>query len=288
MIIGYGFIFYGLREELRPIPDLFTAIYFAGTSLLTIGYGDVAPIGAAARIFAILAGASGFAVVAILTTFLFSIFGAYQQREAFVVAFTNRAGAPPSGVELIEMHTRLGLTGTVNELMRESQKWMASVLETHLAYPVLTYFRSTHDDISWIGVLGAILDASTLAIAAVDAPKGEALITQRLARHVVRDFSHYFGFADGNAVGVERSEFDAAFERLRDAGVAMKDRESAWGTFAAARATYATQLADMANFWRIPPAQWIGDRSLIGHHPPLKITVPEPPRAEQGARSSSP
>src|SRR6476661_736041 len=42
LIVGYGLIFYGLRDELRPVPpNLGTAIYFAATSLLTLGFGDI-------------------------------------------------------------------------------------------------------------------------------------------------------------------------------------------------------------------------------------------------------
>jgi hypothetical protein len=102
LILGYGFMFYALREQIRPIPGLGAAIYFAGTSLLTVGYGDIAPVGAAARFLSICAGASGLGAFAIITAFLFAIFGAYQQRESFVVMFSNRAGLPPSGVHLLE------------------------------------------------------------------------------------------------------------------------------------------------------------------------------------------
>jgi hypothetical protein len=274
LIVGYGFIFYALRAGLRPQPDLGGAIYFAGTSLLTIGFGDIVPSTLATRLLAIMTGASGFGIVAILTTFLFAIFGAYQQREAFVVALCNRAGAPPSGVELIEIHAHMrdidGLTAT----LRESQAWMAAMLETQLAYPVLNYFRSTHDQISWVGALGAVLDASTIVITTIDVPnKAEAKFVNRLGRHFVNDFGHYFELPDGPEVGIERIEFDVAYDRLHAAGIPMVERNKAWLDFMAVRSTYASRLNALAQYWRIPPAQWVGDRSLIGHHPPLK-----PPR----------
>jgi len=273
LILGYGCIFYGLRAGLKPEPDFGSALYFAGTSLLTIGFGDIVPVSPLARGLSIVAGASGFGIVAILTSFLFAIFGAYQAREAFVVALTNRAGAPPSGLELIEIHTRLqNIDGLVTTL-HESQLWMAAVLETHLAYPVLNYFRSTHDDISWIGALGAILDASTIVITTVDVPnKAEAKFVNRLGRHFVSDFAHYYDLDDGADVGIERSEFDIAYDRLQAAGIPMIERSKAWLGFAEVRATYAGPLNSLAQFWRIPPAQWVGDRSLISHHPPLKVS----------------
>lgn len=273
LVVGYGCVFYALRSGLKPAPDFGAAIYFAGTSLLTVGFGDIVPVNPLTRYISIVAGASGFGIVAILTTFLFAIFGAYQSREAFVVTLSNRAGAPPSGVELIEVHARMHSLDGLTATLRESQLWLAAVLETHLAYPTLTYFRSTHDDISWVGALGAILDASTIAITTVDIPnRAEAKFANRLGRHFVSDFGHYFGFPDGTDVGVERIEFDIAYDRLEAAGIPMIERTKAWRGFVEVRSTYASRLNAMAQFWRIPPAQWVGDRSLIGHHPPLKIT----------------
>lgn len=267
LISGYGFVFYGLRHAVTPVLDLPAAFYFAGTSLLTIGYGDIAATSGLARFFSIAAGASGLGVVAVVTSFLFSIFGAFQKREAFVVTVTNRGGAPPSGLELIETHARLGITDGLLDVARDAETWIAEVMETHLAYPVLTYFRSTHDDISWVGVLGALLDMATLVITTLNVPvKGEAILLHRIGRHLVNDFSNYFRLADDRAVGVDRVEFELAYSRLRDAGLPLHDLDTAWREFAAVRSTYAARLNTMAQYWRIPPAQWVGDRSFIGHH----------------------
>jgi hypothetical protein len=159
---------------------------------------------------------------------------------------------------------------------------MALVLETHLAYPVLTYFRSTHDAISWVGALGAVLDASTITITTIDVPnKAEAIFVNRLGRHFVRDFGHYFGLGDGADVGIERAEFDLAYDRLALAGIPLVERDTAWRHFVEVRSTYASELNAMAQYWRIPPAQWVGDRSLLGHNPPLKVAhdLPRVPSA---------
>ncbi|GAC1425309.1 MAG: hypothetical protein NVSMB5_19590 [Candidatus Velthaea sp.] len=274
LIVGYGLVFFGLRDQLRPAPDLGAALYFAGTSLLTIGYGDIIPAGGVARFVSLAAGASGFGVVAIVTTYLFAILGAFQKREAFVVVFTNRAGAPPSGLETILIHAKLGLEASLPLTMRDAQAWMAEVMETHIAYPTLTYFRSNHDNISWIGVFGALLDTSTLVITTLDLPaaSGEAAITNRLARHFVNDFSNYFGFEPGDDIGVERAEFDIVYDKLGAAGIALRPRDRAWEEFALLRSTYAERLNEIARWWLIPPAQWVGDRSIIAHHPPLRMT----------------
>jgi hypothetical protein len=267
LIVGYGMLLHAL-DGLRPPTSFLGTLYFAGTSLLTIGYGDIVPRTAAAKLVAIIAGASGFGVVAVSTAFLFQLFGSFQQRENFVVTFGAKAGSPPSGVTLLETHARLGMIAALPGLFENAQRWGALVLEQHLAYPILAYFRSTHDYESWLGVLGALLDSSTLLMTTVvDVPFGQATLMNDLGRHITHDLVDYFGLETGVAVGIEREEFDAARRRLAEAGYEVRDGDDAWPEFAKKRASYATALNAMARHFDVPPTQWVGDRSLLpeGH-----------------------
>jgi hypothetical protein len=279
LVVGFGFILYGLRGELRPEPEtLGDALYFAGTSLLTIGYGDIVPARGMARVVAVLAGASGFAVVAVVTSFLFQIFAAFQAREVFVVVLGSRAGAPPSGVTLLETYGELGARNELDSVFKDGEIWVASLLNTHIAYPVLAYFRSEHDYESWIGALGTLLDASTLVLTVVEnLPRAQATFTNDLCRHATHDLSDYFGLEEVRDVGVERQEFETARDRLRAAGYVVREGDAPWEHFAGVRRTYAGPLNAMARFWRVPPAQWIGDRSLLAEHAALTAdpSVPE-------------
>jgi hypothetical protein len=265
-IVGYGLIFWALRSGLRPTPHIGEAIYFAGTSLLTIGFGDVVPTHWYTRIIAIVAAGSGLASFAIVTTFLFQTFAAFQRREAFVGTISERTGSPPSGLEFVIRHVKLELIDDIGHILRESQRWIAEVMDTHLAYPVLTYFRSSHDDESWVGTLGALLDASTLLITTLDIDhRGQAEITLRTGTHLVRDFTGFFRLP-ADAAGVEYDEFAAAYRRLNQLGIPLQPLEDAWPRFSQKRATYAVPLDAMARWWRIPPARWIGDRSRVRQH----------------------
>ena len=266
-IVGYGLLFWALRAGLRPEPHIGGAIYFAGTSLLTIGYGDIVPLHWYTRALSLFAAGGGLATFAIVTTFLFQTFAAFQRREAFVVTISERTGAPPSGLEFVVRHLKLGMSDDIGTILRESQRWIAEVMETHLAYPVLTYFRSSHDDESWVGTLGALLDASTLLITTLDLDhRGQAEITLRLGSHLVRDFTGFFHLPESDAAGVEYDEFVTAYRALRELGVPLRPLEDAWPAFARKRASYAVPLDAMARWWRIPPARWIGDRSRVRLH----------------------
>ena len=288
LLIGaYGLIFYGMRDGIKGITDFPSALYFAGTSLITIGYGDIVATSGWARFFSVTAGATGFAVVAVVTTFLYSVLQQFQAREVFVVMLGTRAGSPPSGVTFIETVVRLGITDSLPEFLREGQRWMAQLMESHLSYPVLTYFRSSHDYESWVAAIGTLLDASTLAITCFDVDRvGEARLTNALGRHLVKDFSHYFGLPASDEIGVERHEFDLAFERLAAAGVPLvSDRDRAWELFSKTRRTYAGDLNAMARWWRIPPAQWVGDRSSLKHS--HAVSLPSIVRERLDARDAA-
>jgi hypothetical protein len=222
----------------------------------------------------------GLATFAIVTAFLFALFAAFQRREAFILTLRERTGAPPSGVDFLERMVEFDMLADLSETFRSTEAWMADLMETHLAYPVLSYFRSTHDLQSWVGTIGALLDAATLVITTVDVgSSGQARMVSRLGRHLVGDYVHLYrligGAIAGDSPGIERGEFDRAYDRLAARGVRMQPADAAWTEFAALRASYAVPLNVMAQYWRIPPAQWIGDRSLVAtRHAPMPVRRP--------------
>ncbi|HSO93598.1 MAG TPA: potassium channel family protein, partial [Candidatus Dormibacteraeota bacterium] len=265
LVVGYGLQLWALRQQLHPVPHNFgTALYFAGTSVLTIGFGDIVATSGLARLVALAAGASGLGTIALSISFLFSLYASFQRREVLVVTLDSRAGAPPSGVSLLESYARLGMLHDLPALFAEWEKWSAEVLDSHLAYPLLAYFRSSHDNESWISALGAVLDAATLALTTViDVPRGPAQLMFSIGRHAVEDLGRLFGVDGGRDTGVERYEFDEARERLAAAGYTLLGPEESWVAFSKIRSQYAGPLNAMARWWAAPPTQWIGDRSYV-------------------------
>jgi hypothetical protein len=266
LILGFALMLWAMRAAIAPAHASFGEIlYFAGTTLLTIGFGDVVGRSAGPRLISVLAALAGLSFLSITTAYLFAIFGSFQQRETFVVTIAARAGAPPSGVNLLAIAGYSLTRDDLSPLMIDAQRWAAAVMESHLAYPVLAFFRSSHDDQSWVGTLGTLLDAATLLMTTIDGIKdGQARIFYNVGRHATRDLSRYFRVeASEQAPGIERTEFEHACDRLAAAGYQLHDREESWKRFSALRASYATQLNELARFFQIPPLQWIGDRSII-------------------------
>jgi hypothetical protein len=265
LIVGFGLQFYALRDQLQPVPHtLASALYFAGTSVLTIGFGDIVATSGLARLGALVAGMAGLGTIALSISFLFSLYANFQRREVLVVTLDARAGAPPSGVSLLESYAQLGLEDDMAGFFADWEKWAADVLDSHLAYPLLAYFRSSHDSESWVSALGAVLDAATLLMTTVaDQPRGPAKLMYAMGRHLVEDLGRFFRMPQDHEVGVEREEFDLARDRLAAAGYHLLGPDESWAAFGRLRADYAGPLNAMAKFWAAPPAQWIGDRSYI-------------------------
>ncbi len=264
LIIGYGLILYALRDEIQPVPtNLGTTVYFAATSVLTLGFGDIVAVGGPARVVIAIAAISGLGTVALVVTFLFSLYASYQRREVRVVTLQSAAGAPPSAVALLESYARLDLLERLPQLFRDWEGWAAEVLDSHVAYPLLGFFRSSHDNLSWISALGTVLDASSLVLTTVtDVPRGEAKLFKRMGTHLVEDIFN-LGFGAGQPIGLEREAFDAACDRLAEAGYTLVPRDEAWAHFEAARETYSARLEAMASFWAAPAAQWLGDPIML-------------------------
>ncbi|HTV93502.1 MAG TPA: potassium channel family protein [Verrucomicrobiae bacterium] len=265
LLLGYGAIFYALREQMHPALQTFgEAVYFAGTSFFTIGFGDFAGSTGLTRLFSLAAGASGFGIISTTTAYLFAIFGAFQNREQFVVMVGARAGSPPSGVGLLTIAAHAGVVKDLPALMRSAEMWCASLMETHLAYPILAYFRSSHDYESWVGTLGALLDAAVLSMTTVQCDAGESRILYNIGRHATHDLAAYFRLdGDEHEVGITRADFDEACARLEDAGLTMHDRDRAWRQFSALRRAYASHLNALAGWFQIPSLQWLGKHSIV-------------------------
>jgi hypothetical protein len=267
-ILGYALLAWAFRGGFAPPLHSFgEAVYFSGASLTTIGFGDIVGHTMGPRTMSIFAAVTGLALLSITTAYFFALFGSFQSREQFVVTVGARAGSPASGVNLLAIAAYSQTQDDLNGLMIDGQRWAASVMETHLAYPTLAYFRSSHDNESWVGTLGTLLDASVLLMTTVDIKCGQARIFFTIGRHTARDLKRYFGL-DRPEPRVERAEFEHACDRLQAAGFTIRPRDEAWERFKALRSSYAGNIDALAHYFEIPPLQWIGDRSAIshGHH----------------------
>jgi hypothetical protein len=285
LMLAYALIFDGLRDEMRPVPsDFFESLYFSATTLVPLSYGDFVPDGALARLFTIAESATGVAIAALAITLLFSLYDAFQRREELVVQLDALAGAPPAGVQILETAADHGMRDKLSQTFDEWRAWTAAVLESHLAYPLLFYFRSSHDNEAWLNSFGAVMDAANLVVSTVDGESiGPAKLMLTIGNHLVEDMAWNFSYDRDEQVGIEKVEFEEAVERLERAGYTVRNLDAAWQHFSKIRLKYAYVLNQAARQFAIIPATWISDRTYLPHQgrPALRVGPPPvgvPPR----------
>src|SRR2546430_15777700 len=162
----------------------------SGETFFTLGLGDVAPTSSLARALTVLQSGLGFAFLAIVIGYLPTIYTAFSRREIEISLLDARAGSPPSAAELLTRSLSSLDVGNLDRLFHDWERWAAEVLESHLSYPALSFYRSQHSNQSWLGALTVILDATALEIAGIDGVNNEqARRTFKIARHAVVDLA---------------------------------------------------------------------------------------------------
>ncbi len=217
LIISFGMMQYGAGSALvvsGVSTGFVTDLYLSGTTFFTLGLGDVVPRSGLARLLVVAEGGFGFGFLAAVIGYLPFIYSSFGNRETNIALLDARAGTPPTAGELLRRHSYPGGHEALRDLFKEWEQWCAQLLETHLSYPVLAYFRSQHDNQSWIGSLTAILDACSLTIAGTEnSCSRQAELTFAIARHAIVDLCQIF-YAAPRAPKVDRLPQET-MEKLR-------------------------------------------------------------------------
>jgi hypothetical protein len=183
-------------------------LYFSGTSFFTLGLGDVAPHTPLARLITVLESGTGFGFLAVVISYLPVLYGAFSRREVNISLLDARAGSPPTAAELLRRHTRQQNLESLAEYLRAWETWAAELMESHLSYPVLCYFRSQHNNQSWVSALATILDTCALLVAHTEGTlRWQAELTFAIARHALVDLAQAL-FIPPRAMATDR--FDPA------------------------------------------------------------------------------
>jgi hypothetical protein len=193
LIFGFALLQYGVGEHFRLSGEPLTfglLVYHSGETFFTLGYGDIIPDSGLARALAVVESGLGFGFLGVVIGYLPTIYSSFSRREIEISLLDARAGSPPSAAELLSRFGNCPQQAVLDQIFKDWERWAAEVLESHLSYPALSFFRSQHNNQSWLGALITILDASALVIAGVDGLRNEqAKITFAMARHAVVDLA---------------------------------------------------------------------------------------------------
>ncbi len=193
LIFGFALLYWAPVHALKTPEGTVSfgaCLYFSGTTFFTLGLGDVVPITSAARALIVLEAGMGFGFLAIVISYLPALNQSFSRREVNISLLDARAGSPPTATEMLRRHTRGNAMEALTQLLHEWERWSAELLESHLSFPVLVYFRSQHDNQSWLAALTSILDTSAFVITSLEGEcTRQAQLTFAMARHAIVDLA---------------------------------------------------------------------------------------------------
>src|SRR6476646_7095777 len=229
LILGFALLQYGAGEHFRLSGESLTfglLIYHSGETFFTLGYGDIIPSSGMARALAVIEAGLGFAFLGVVIGYLPTIYSSFSRREIEISLLDARAGSPPSAAELLSRFGNCPQQAVLDQIFKDWERWAAEVLESHLSYPALSFFRSQHNNQSWLGALITILDASALVIAGIDGLRYEqAKITFAMARHAVVDLAQIVNarYNPNSPDRLSEEELKRLRQKLAERGVKLGD-----------------------------------------------------------------
>jgi hypothetical protein len=270
LIFAFGLIQWVAQSQGGPAsPNLGDQFYMSGVTFFTLGYGDVVPHTSAARIVSVVEAGAGFGLIAVVIGYLPVLYQLFSRREAHVLQLDARAGSPPTAMTMLKRHAESGGLDRVDDVLRTWELWGADLLESHLSYPMLAYYRSQHDDQSWLGALVAVMDVCTLVLIGVEEVQPlQARMTFAMARHVVIEIARSLGVSTGHSPDTPRlthDDFEKLMAGLTDANLRWNGGPESEQTLAAIRATYEPICVALGAFLLIPLPGWIPTDNTPDH-----------------------
>jgi hypothetical protein len=264
IIIGYTLMYWAIG-----VGTLYEAFKVSGSSLLTLGFFTNDTLIASLLEFS--EATIGLGIVALLISYLPTMYTAFSKREALVTLLEVRADSPPSAVTMITRAAGIRGLDYLDQIFEDWEVWFAEVEESHTSLAPVNFFRSPQPDRSWITAAGAVLDCAALMNSTVDIPRtAQGQITIRAGFVALRHICDFFRIKyhsdphyPAQPISVTRAEWEEACEQLIAAGVPVRaDRDQAWQDFAGWRVNYDTVLLELCELLMAPYAPWSSDRGL--------------------------
>jgi hypothetical protein len=260
-VLGFGLLLWGLALPLaasQPISFL-TYLYLSGTTFFTLGLGDVTPLSGVGRFLVVSEVALGFIFLALVISYVPVLYQAFSRRELRISLLDARAGSPPTAVELLRRN-RVGKgTEELRLLLHDWEVWCADMLESHLSYPILAYYRSQHQQQSWVEALTVILDTCALLLTSMEgAPVEAARFTFAAARHAVVDLAQVLDASPTPGVNrMSEADLTQVRELLGAAGIHLQISSASEQKLTELRATYEPFVSALAKRIQVPLPPWL-------------------------------
>jgi len=262
IVVSFGLLQWAAGSSLTVaggVPSFATDLYMSGTTFVTLGLGDVAPRSAVAKALTAVEAGMGFAFLAVVIGYFPVIYQAFSRREVAISLLDARAGSPPSASELLWRHRADPGSAALTDLLRDWERWAADVLESHLSYPPLAYFRSQHYNESWLAALTTILDTSAVVMTGLDGwCARQAELTFAMARHAVVDLAQVFSTPPERTVErLTSAQLTKLRERLAVGGLKLRARPDFEERLTELRRMYEPYVDSLARYLAVPLPPWV-------------------------------
>jgi hypothetical protein len=267
-VLGFGLVMWGLALPLNPTGEslnLWTYLYLSGTTFFTLGMGDITPVPGVGRWLVVSEVALGFIFLALVVSYVPVLYQAFSRRELRISLLDSRAGSPPTAVELLRRNCAGKQVEELRQLLHDWEEWSADILESHLSYPILAFYRSQHEQQSWVEALTVILDTCALILTGLDGmPVAPARFTFAIARHAVVDLAQVFNASPQPTVNrLSSAEFTRLQEMLAGAGLCLQEGHAAEQELAELRLTYEPFVSTLAERMQVALPPWIPPQATL-------------------------
>lgn len=288
LVLGFAAVYFGLHAPVTGVLKTDTVfaqfrscLYLSGTTLFTLGIGDVLPTSHLARILIVMEAGTGLGFFALVIGYVPVLYTTFSHREVNVALLDSRAGSPPTATELIVRHNFNGGHHALTTVLAEWERWAAEMLETHISYPILCYYRSQHDNQSWLAAATAILDTCALLITAIEGPSTrQAQLTFAMARHMLVDLGHVFKreevekqIREAPSVRLKDEEFARMCDVLAETGFVLCADLRVRERLDAIRKLYEPHACAMSQYLRLDLPMWVAPPADPNRKPDAWATV---------------
>jgi hypothetical protein len=266
ILLGFGLLFHSLGTPFydnRQSAGFWSDLYVSGTAIFTLGPTDAGPLTAAARWLMVIEAGTGFGFLAIVMGYFPVLYGAFSRREVSISLLDARAGSPPTAAELMRRHAHENAAEALSVLLTEWERWSAELLESHISFPLLCYFRSQHTNQSWISALTCILDASALLISGVQGHEArQAQLTFAMARHAMVDLTQVLTRTplSNTPDRLPTERYNQLYGILCQSGVSICRDGSSEQRLRELRQLYEPYAETLSRYFCMPLPPWIGDQ----------------------------
>jgi hypothetical protein len=266
LIAGFGTLYWVLDAGQTVRLSWPDQLYFSGATFFTVGYGDVVPSTGMEKLLVVLEAGTGLGFIAIVIGYLPVLYQLFARREAKVIMLDAAAGSPPSAMTLLVRHAEGESLQDLDDLLHEWQQWCAELMESQLSYPMLAYYRSQHDNQSWLAALTTIMDCCALLMVGLKGVRTfRARLTFSTARQAVIEMGRVFqvGALPLDEHRLSSQDYEQLRSEIATAGLHFADDDEAEEKLSAFRNTYEPFLNGLAHYLVLSLPDWLPDRDQL-------------------------